>query len=88
MHYNKVVQQTSNKQKIIVKELIAAVTFLLIYNLLKTIYSAYTIFDFIMFVQYLLHNNETFFYIDHALSRLSKTKIIFENYCLIDTKLF
>ena len=41
-----------------------------------------------MFTQLLLHNNETLFYIEHALYKLDKTKIAFENYCLINVKLF
>ena len=41
-----------------------------------------------MFAQYLLHNDETLFYMDHALYMLDKIKIAFENYCAIDAKLF
>lgn len=35
-----------------------------------------------------MYNNETLFYTKHALYRFDKTKIAFENYYLIDIKLF
>ena len=41
-----------------------------------------------MLVQYLLHNNKTVFYIEYILFKFDKRKITFENYCLIDAKLF
>ena len=41
-----------------------------------------------MHAQYLLHNNKTLFYIEHALYRLYKIKIVFENYHLINLKPF
>ncbi len=41
-----------------------------------------------MLFQYLLYNNKTLFYIEHALYKLDKTKIGFENYCPINVKLF
>ena len=45
--------------------------------------------DFTILAQYLLHNNETFSYIKHALYRLDMmTKMAFENHCPNNTKLF
>ena len=41
-----------------------------------------------MLAQYLSQNNETLFYIDHTFYKLDKTKIVFENHCPIDAKLF
>ena len=41
-----------------------------------------------MLIQYPSHNNKIPSYMDHALYRLDKTKIVFENYYLIDAKLF
>ena len=71
-----------------IKQLIVAANFLLIQDELKTIYYACAIFDFIILAQYLLYNDETLFYIEHTLYRLNKTKIAFENYYLINIKLF
>lgn len=71
-----------------VKQLIMAVTFLLIQNVSEAIYYICAIFNFTMLVYYLLHNNKTLFYINYALYRLDKKKIVFENYCSIKTKLF
>ena len=61
---------------------------LFIKDIIETIHCVFTIFNFTKLAQYLLHNNEILFYLEHALYRLDKTKIIFENYCLIDSKLF
>ncbi len=44
--------------------------------------------DFTMLAQYLLYNYEILSYMDHALYKPDKTKIAFENHCLIDAKLF
>ena len=41
-----------------------------------------------MLAHYLLHNNETLSYIEHALYKLDQTKIAFENHGLINAKLF
>ncbi len=41
-----------------------------------------------MLTQYLSHDNETLSYMEHALYRLDKTKIAFENYRSINAKLF
>lgn len=38
-------------------------------------------------IKYTSHK-EIIFYVDHALYGLDKTKMTFENYCLINTKLF
>ena len=71
-----------------VKQLIIAATLLLIQDALKTIYCTRAIIDFIMIALYLLHDNKKLFYINHALYRLDKTKIAFENHCPINVKLF
>ena len=57
-------------------------------DVLKTIHCIHAIFDFTLLTQYLLHNNETFFYMEYALYRLDKTKMTFENHCPINIKLF
>ena len=77
-----------NKKKAMVKQLIIAATFLTIQNATGILYCIYATLDFIILVQYLLHNNKTLFYINHALYRLDKTKIAFENHYSIDAKLF
>ena len=41
-----------------------------------------------MGAQYVLHDKETLYYIEHALYRLQKTKTAFEQYRLIDSKLY
>lgn len=71
-----------------IKQLITITITLLIQNAPKAIYYTCTIFDFTMLAQYLLYNNEILLYIEHTLYRLDKTKVIFQNCFLIDTKLF
>ena len=61
-----------------VKQLIVAVTPLLIYDAPEAIQCAQAILDFTMLAQYVLHDEETLRYIEHALYRLEKTKIAFE----------
>ena len=60
---------------------------LLIYNALKTIQCAQAILNFTMLAQYVLHDEETLRYIEHALYRLEKTKIAFEQQWPINSKL-
>lgn len=52
------------------------------------IYYIQTILDFTILVEYFKQNNEKLCYIEHTLSRLNKTKIMFKIYFLIVTKLF
>ena len=70
------------------KLFIATTTFLLIQDASETIHCTHVILELTMLTQYPLHNNKTHFIIDHALYKLHKTKIAFENYCPIDAKLF
>ena len=70
-----------------VKQLITA-AFLLTQDAPETIHCTCAILDFINLAHYLSHNNKTLSYMDHALYRLGKTKIAFENHCPIDAKLF
>ncbi len=71
-----------------VKQLIAATTLLLIQDTPETIYCARAILDFTMLAQYPLHDDKTLSYIEHALYKLDKTKIAFENHRPINAKLF
>lgn len=68
--------------------MITAATLSLIQDASKIIHYTRTIFDFIILAQYLLHSNKILFYMKHALYKLDKTKIAFENHYSIDTKLF
>lgn len=77
----------SNKQKVIIKQLIAIASFLLIQDILKTIYYTCIVFDFTILAQYLLQDNKTLYYIDNTFHKINK-KITFKNYYVIDTKLF
>ena len=77
-----------NEQKTMVKQLIAAATLLLMQDTPKAIHCAFAILYLTMIAQYLLYNNEILSYMKHALYRLDKTKIAFENHCPIDVKLF
>ena len=70
-----------------VKQLIIAAMLLLIHNVLETIQYARIILDFTMLAQYVLYDNETFRYIEHALYKREKTKIAFEHHQLINFKL-
>ena len=76
-----------NKQKTIVKQLVVATTPLLIQNALEAIQCARAILDFMILTQYVSHDNETLRFIEHALYRLEKTKIVFKYHRPIDTKL-
>ena len=71
-----------------VKQLIAVTISLLIKNAQEVIHYVRVIFDFTMLTQYPLHNNEIFFYMEHALYKLNITKIAFENQYPINVKLF
>ncbi len=55
-----------------------AVMPLLIYDALEAIQYAQAILDFTILAQYVLHDNKTFRYIEHALYRLENIKIAFE----------
>ncbi len=70
-----------------VKQLIVAATPLLIYDAPETIQCARAILNFTMLAQYVLHDEETLRYMEHALYRLKKTKIAFEQHRPIDSKL-
>ena len=69
-----------------IKQLIVAAMLLLIYDAPEVIQSTRAILDFIILAQYVLHDEETLRYIKHALYRLEKTKIAFEQYWPIDSK--
>ncbi len=64
-----------------------AVTPLLIHDAPEAIQYARAILDFTMLAQYILHDEETLRYIEHALYRLEKTKIAFEQHRPINSKL-
>ena len=61
---------------------------LLIYNTPEAIQCAQTILDFIILAQYILYNNKTLYYMEHALYKLENTKIAFEYYWPIKSKLY
>ncbi len=71
-----------------VKQIIAAAIPLLIQDAPETIPYAHVILDVTMLAQYPSHNDETLSYMEHALYKLDKTKIAFENHRPIDAKLF
>lgn len=71
-----------------IKKLITATTLLFIENAPKSIYCIRSIFNFIIFAQYPLHNNEAHFYLDHTLYKLDKIKIAFVNHYSINVKQF
>lgn len=75
-------------QKAMVEQLITTAIYLLINDAKKTIHWICAILDFIILAQYLLYNNKTLSYIEYLLYRLDKTKILFEKYCSINTKIF
>ena len=60
---------------------------LLIHNVPKTIQCAQVILDFLMFAQYVSHDEEILRYIEHALYKLEKINIAFKQYRPIDSKL-
>ncbi len=70
-----------------VKQLIVATTPLLIHDAPEAIQYARVILDFTILAQYVLHDKETLRYMEHALYRLEKTKIAFEQHWPIDSKL-
>ncbi len=70
-----------------VKQLIVAATPLLIHYAPKAIQCARAILDFTMLAQYILHDDKTLRYMEHALYRLENTKIAFEYHRPIDSKI-
>ncbi len=60
---------------------------LLILDAPEAIQYTQAILDFTMLAQYVSHNEETLRYMEHALYRLEKTKIAFEQHQPIDSKL-
>ncbi len=70
-----------------IEQLIVAAMLLLIYDALETIQYTQAILDFTMLAQYVLYDKETLRYMEHALYRLKKTKIVFEKYWPINSKL-
>ncbi len=70
-----------------IKQLIVAATLLLIHDALETIQYTRPILNFIILAQYVLHDNEMLRYMAHALYRLENTKIAFEHYQPINSKL-
>lgn len=60
---------------------------LLIYDTPEKIHYTQTILDFIMLAVYVLHNQKMLRYIEYILYRCEKTKITFEQYQFIDSKL-
>ncbi len=76
-----------NEQKTMVKQLIMSATPLLIHHVPEVIQCTQAILDFTMLTQYVSHDEETLRYIEHALYRLEKTKIAFEQYQFMDSKL-
>ena len=67
--------------------MIVAATSLLIHDALETIQYPQDILDFIMLAHYILHDEKTLRYIEHALYRLENIKITFEHYWPINSKL-
>ena len=57
------------------------------HDALEAIQCGQAILDFIMLAQYVSHDNKTLRYMEHALYRLKKTKIAFEQHRTIDSKL-
>ena len=70
-----------------VKQLVVAATPLVIQNTPEAIQFAQAILHFTIFAQYVSYDNKTLWSIEHALYRLKKTKIAFEHYRPIDSKL-
>ena len=71
-----------------VKQLVVAAIPLLIQNAPEAIQYSRAILDFTMLAQYVLHDDKTLQYMEHALYRLGKTKIAFEYHRPIDLKLY
>ena len=71
-----------------VKQLVVAAMLLLIYDTSEAIQCAQAIFDFTRLAQYVLYDNETLRYMEHALYRVENTKIVFEHQQPIDSKLY
>ena len=64
-----------------------AATPLLIHDSPKAIQFVWAILYFTILAQYVLYDEEMLCYIKHALYRLEKTKIAFEQHRFIDSKL-
>lgn len=70
-----------------VKQLVLITTLLLVHNNLEVKHYAYVILDFTMLAQNMLHNIKTLVYMEYALHRLDKIKMVFEKHCSINAQL-
>jgi len=76
--FSKVTQWTGDKQKAIVRQLVAVVTLILCKREPYAIYFTRAVCDFVIIAQYRTHDNETLDYLDDALKRINAMKHVFE----------
>jgi hypothetical protein len=76
--FSQVKQWTGVEQKAIIRQLISVIAPLLSSKEPGAIHCARAIVDFILIAQYKTHNDETLRYLDHALYRIDKTKVVFK----------
>ena len=75
--FSKISQQTGNKQKAIMRQLITVLAPLLTLKAPFTMHFAKAVINFVLIVQYQTHNNKTLQYIEHALYRINSLKGVF-----------
>ncbi len=77
--YNIIKQWTDADWKLIVCQLISVIASLLIMRASAAIHFAWAVIDFVILAQYHLHDEEIFWYLEHALFQLNKLKNVFRH---------
>jgi hypothetical protein len=82
--FSKVKQWTGVEQRAMIRQLIPVIAPLLSTKVPGAMHCARAIIDFILLAQYKTHNDETLRYLDHALYRIDKTKVVFKQFRPVD----
>src|SRR5580692_6023507 len=78
--FSEVKQWTGVEQKAIIRQLIPVLAPLLSTKVPGAMYCARAIVDFILLAQYKTHDDETLRYLEQALYRIDKTKVVFKRF--------
>ena len=78
--FSEVKQWTGVEQRAIIRQLIPVIAPLLSTKVPSAMYCARAIVDFILLAQYKTHDDETLRYLEQALYRIDKTKVVFKRF--------
>jgi hypothetical protein len=79
-HFSEVKQWTGVEQKAIICQLISVLAPLLSTKVSEAMHCARAIIDFILLAQYKTHDDETLRYLEQALYRIDRTKVVFKRF--------